>query len=354
MQRTRCAYFFDPVSACNKRTPGAGCDARDGENRGAAVLGASDACVATHPSDLCVALVAFDAVVEIAGPSGRREMALDAFYRLPGDTPETETELRPGELIVAVRLPADAAGFAKTSRYVKARDRVSYAFALASAAAALRLDGGVIAEARVALGGVAPKPWRAREAEAALRGRTPSDEVFAAAAAAAFAEAKPLGDSAFRIELGRRVVARALRLAAAATTRARFARLAVWSQRMTDFALSLDAAHARHGSNSGQPLTRLDGPLKVTGRAPYAADRRPDGLLYAVMAVATISRGRVKSLDVAAAKAHPGVVEVMTAENRPQDLCRSRQARPALQLLLRGPAEPQSALRPSADRRGHC
>jgi xanthine dehydrogenase YagS FAD-binding subunit len=215
MQRTRCGYFFDPASACNKRDPGAGCAAIGGETRGAAVLGASDGCVATHPSDLCVALVALDAVVEIAGPTGRRETPLDRFYRLPGDTPQRETELQPGELIVAVRLPAG--DFAGHSRYVKARDRVSYAFALASAAAALRIEGGAIVEARIALGGVAPKPWRARQAEAMLRGAKPTTELFAKAGEAALSGARPVGDNAFKIELARHVVARALRLAAAGT-----------------------------------------------------------------------------------------------------------------------------------------
>ena len=217
MQRTRCAYFFDPNSACNKRAPGAGCDAKGGETRGHAVLGWSDACIATHPSDLCVALVALDAVVEIAGPAGRRETPLDAFYRLPGDSPDKETDLKPGELIVAVRLPAGASTFAGHSRYLKARDRTSYAFALASAAASLRIEGGRIAEARIALGGVAPKPWRAREAEARLKGAEPTEANFAAAATEALAGAKPSGDNAFKIELARRVVARALRMAAAGT-----------------------------------------------------------------------------------------------------------------------------------------
>ena len=215
MQRTRCAYFFDPVSACNKRNPGAGCDMARGETRGAAVLGASAACVATHPSDLCVALVALDAVVEIAGPAGRREMALEAFYRLPGDNPAQENELGAGELIVALRLPPNP--FAGHSRYIKARDRVSYAFALASAAAALKVDRGVISQARVALGGVALKPWRSREAEAVLQGAKPSPESFAKAADAALADAKPVGDNGFKIELARRVVKRALTLAAAGT-----------------------------------------------------------------------------------------------------------------------------------------
>ena len=217
MQRTRCAYFFDAASACNKRTPGAGCDAKGGEARTNAILGWSEHCVATHPSDLCVALAALSAVVEIDGPTGRRETPINSFYRLPGDTPERESELAQGELIVAVRLPADAAAFAGHSRYLKARDRVSYAFALASCAVALRLENGVIVEARVALGGVAPKPWRAEAAEAALAGAKPEDATFAAAAAAALSDAKPSRDNAFKIELARRVVARALRLAAAGT-----------------------------------------------------------------------------------------------------------------------------------------
>jgi xanthine dehydrogenase YagS FAD-binding subunit len=217
MQRTRCAYFFDAASACNKRTPGAGCDAKGGEARTQAILGWSEHCVATHPSDLCVALAALSAVVEIDGPAGRREIPINGFYRLPDDTPERESELAQGELIVAVRLPANAAAFAGHSRYLKVRDRVSYAFALASCAAALRLENGVIAEARISLGGVAAKPWRAEAAEAGLVGAKPEDAAFAAAAAVALADATPLGDNAFKIELARRVVARALRLAAAAT-----------------------------------------------------------------------------------------------------------------------------------------
>jgi xanthine dehydrogenase YagS FAD-binding subunit len=220
MQRTRCPYFFDAVSACNKREPGAGCDAQGGETRHAAVLGTSAHCVATHPSDLAVALVALDAVAEIAGPAGRRELPLESFHRLPGDTPQRETELQPGELILAVRLPASAKSFAAHARYVKARDRVSYAFALASAAAALRLDGGRIIEARLALGGVATKPWRARAAEAALAGAAPGPEAFAKAAALALEGAQPVGDNGFKIELARRVVVRALTLAAAGTPKA--------------------------------------------------------------------------------------------------------------------------------------
>jgi xanthine dehydrogenase YagS FAD-binding subunit len=217
LQRTRCAYFYDPASACNKRNPGTGCDARGGDNRLHAILGWSESCIATHPSDFCVALAALDAVVEIEGKAGRRENPLEAFYRLAGDRPDREAMLEPSEMIVAVRLPADAVRFATHSRYLNVRDRTSYAFAIVSAAAALRIEANVIAQARVAMGGVALKPWRAREAEAALVGARPDAALFRHAAEAALAEAKPAGDNAFKIELARRVVARALSLAAAGT-----------------------------------------------------------------------------------------------------------------------------------------
>jgi xanthine dehydrogenase YagS FAD-binding subunit len=217
MQRTRCAYFYDIATACNKREPGAGCDARNGETRLHAVLGWSDACVATHPSDFCVPLVALDAVVEVEGASGRRNVPLEAFHRLPGDTPQIETVLAPGELITALKLPPEAAAFSAHARYVKVRERTSYAFALVSAATALRMNGSVIAEGRVALGGVALKPWRARSAEAILTGREPSQATFREAAEAALADAKPSGDNARKIELAQRVVVRALALAAAGT-----------------------------------------------------------------------------------------------------------------------------------------
>jgi xanthine dehydrogenase YagS FAD-binding subunit len=217
LQRTRCAYFYDPASACNKRAPGAGCAARVGENRHHAILGWSESCIATHPSDFCVPLVALDAVVEIEGSAGRREVTLDAFHRLPGDTPERESVLEPGEMIVAVRLPAEAERFAAHARYLKVRDRTSYAFAIVSAAAALRIEGGVIREARLALGGVALKPWRAREAGQILHGARSDEALFRRTAEAALADAKPSGDNAFKIELARRVVARALVLAAAGT-----------------------------------------------------------------------------------------------------------------------------------------
>jgi xanthine dehydrogenase YagS FAD-binding subunit len=217
LQRTRCAYFYDTASACNKRAPGAGCAARAGHTRLAAVLGWSEHCIATHPSDFCVPLAALDAIVEIAGPAGRREVALEHFHRLPGETPAQESDLAPGELVVAVRLPASAPSFAAHSRYLKIRERTSYAFAVVSAAAALRLENGVIVEARLALGGVAAKPWRAREAEATLIGKRPDRDAFRAAAEAALAEARPAGDNGFKIELARRIVVRAFLQAATGT-----------------------------------------------------------------------------------------------------------------------------------------
>jgi xanthine dehydrogenase YagS FAD-binding subunit len=217
LQRTRCPYFYDMASACNKRAPGTGCDASGGDTRLQAVLGWSQSCIATNPSDFCVPLVAFDAVVEIAGPAGRREVPLETFHRLPGAAPEHDSVLDPGELIVAIRLPAAAAGFSAHARYLKIRDRISYAFAVVSAAAGLRIEGGMIAEARLALGGVAAKPWRARAAEVLLEGVAPDKAVFRRAAEAALADARPSGDNGFKIELAKRIVTRALLLAAAGT-----------------------------------------------------------------------------------------------------------------------------------------
>src|SRR6267143_2498083 len=217
LQRTRCSYFYDTASACNKREPGTGCDAREGENRLHAVLGWSDACIATHPSDFCVPLVALDAVVEIEGRTGRREVAVEALHRLPGDTPDRESALEPGDLIVALRLPREARGFSAHARYLKVRERTSYAFAVVSAAAALRIEQGTIKDARLALGGVAAKPWRTRAAEEVLKGSSPGSEAFRRAAMMALVDAKPSGDNQFKIELAQRILARALTLAAAGT-----------------------------------------------------------------------------------------------------------------------------------------
>jgi xanthine dehydrogenase YagS FAD-binding subunit len=217
MQETRCAYFQDMASACNKREPNAGCDARQGQNRLHAVLGWSEHCIAIYPSDFATPLVALDAVAEVEGPCGRREIPVESLRRLPGTDPQRSTALEPAELIVALRLPAEASAFSRHARYLKLRERTSYAFAVVSAAAALRVEDGSIREARVALGGVAAKPWRAREAEAALAGAPTSREAFARAAGIALAEARPSGGNAFKIELARRIVRRALTAAAEGT-----------------------------------------------------------------------------------------------------------------------------------------
>jgi xanthine dehydrogenase YagS FAD-binding subunit len=217
LQRTRCSYFYDTASACNKRAPGSGCDARGGDNRLHAILGWSEGCIATHPSDFCVPLTAFDAIVEIEGKSGRREIAVEALHRLPQDAPERDSVLEPGDLIVAMRLPAAARTFAARSCYLKVRERTSYAFAVVSAAAGLVIEGGKIREARLALGGVAAKPWRAREAEGLLKDSNPDQASFRRAAEAALAEAKPSGDNAFKIELAQRIIVRALTSAAQGT-----------------------------------------------------------------------------------------------------------------------------------------
>ena len=216
LQRTRCPYFRDTATPCNKREPGTGCSALHGENRGHAVLGTSEACIATHPSDMAVALVALDAVVRTMGPTGERAIPLAELHRQPGNHPEIETTLTPGELITAVEIPA--LPFAARSLYLKVRDRASYAFALASAAVAIDLDNGTVRDARVALGGVATVPWRARAAEDALRGRPASVATYRAAAEAALAGAVPRKDNEFKIELARRTLVRALtRLGARAT-----------------------------------------------------------------------------------------------------------------------------------------
>ena len=215
LQRTRCAYFYDTATPCNKREPGSGCSARNGLNRMHAILGTSESCIATHPSDMCVALAALDAKVHVAGPGGERAMAFADFHRLPGTTPQRDTNLRPGEIVTAVELPAQR--FAANYSYLKIRDRLSYAFALVSVAAALELDGDTIKEARLALGGVAHKPWRDPTAEAALRGKTATPATFTNAADLVLRDAKGFAHNAFKIDLARRVVVRALTQAARGT-----------------------------------------------------------------------------------------------------------------------------------------
>jgi len=205
MQRTRCAYFYDDDgSRCNKREPGQGCDAIGGFNRMHAILGGSDQCVATHPSDMCVALAALGAIVHIESSSARRMLNLTDFHRLPGNQPHKETELQPGELLTAVEVPA--LGFGKHSTYRKVRDRSSYAFALVSVAAAVAVEGDRLKDLRLALGGVGTKPWRAWKAEDTLRGQRPSVSGFRAAVDAELAGAKALKDNGFKIDLARRTV----------------------------------------------------------------------------------------------------------------------------------------------------
>jgi len=209
LQRTRCLYFADAAgSRCNKRAPGSGCDARGGFTRYHAILGASPACIATHPSDMAVALAALDARVHLASATGTRVVALTDFHQLPGDRPDVETVLAPGEMIVAIELPPS--DLAARSTYRKVRDRASYAFALVSVAAALRLDGDRIADVRIAMGGVAAKPWRAFQAEAALRGGPASAEAFARAAEAELADAAPLRGNEFKVPLAKRTLAAVL------------------------------------------------------------------------------------------------------------------------------------------------
>ncbi len=205
LQRTRCSYFYDVSgSRCNKRSPGTGCDAIGGFTRYHAILGASDRCVATHPSDMCVALAALDAIVHLEGAAGKRSVALTDLHLLPGDTPHIETALLPGELIIGIEIPPGSV--AENSTYRKVRDRSSYAFALVSVAAALEVVDGKIADVRIALGGVAPKPWRARRAEAALRGRAPDRAAFLNAADAELADAEPLEGNAFKVALARNTI----------------------------------------------------------------------------------------------------------------------------------------------------
>src|SRR5215203_5637112 len=209
MQRTRCQYFYDIAMPCNKREPGTGCGALEGINRIHAIFGYSDKCVATYPGDMANALYALDAVVRVRGANGNeRSIPVNDFHRLPGDTPQQDTNLAHGELITAIELPKS--NFANNSYYLKVRDRASYAFALVAVAAALELDRGAIKQARVVLGSVAHKPWRSREAEAALSGKPASEETFRHAAEVALAGAKPLAHNAYKVELGKRAVVRAL------------------------------------------------------------------------------------------------------------------------------------------------
>jgi len=212
LQRTRCYYFYDTGTPCNKREPGSGCPAAFGRNRIHAILGTSEHCIATHPSDMAVAMAALEAIVHVAGPNGERTIPIAEFHRLPGDRPEIDNTLQHGEIITAVELPAQ--DFSRNYTYLKVRDRLSYAFALVSVAAALRLDGETVTDARLALGGVAHKPWRIPEAEAMLHGKTASADLFGAVADRILDGAKGYEDNAFKIDLARRTIVRALSQAA--------------------------------------------------------------------------------------------------------------------------------------------
>ena len=215
LQRTRCFYFYDATTPCNKREPGSGCSAVGGVNRINAILGTSDYCIATHPSDMCVALAALEAIVHVTGPAGSRSIAFSDFHRLPGDTPQRDSNLESDEIITAIELPAK--GFSANYSYLKIRDRLSYAFALVSVAAALELDGGTIREARLALGGVAHKPWRSSAAETVLRGQPAGASAFGQAADILLRGAKGFGHNDFKIGLARRAIMRTLDQAARGT-----------------------------------------------------------------------------------------------------------------------------------------
>jgi xanthine dehydrogenase YagS FAD-binding subunit len=213
MQRTRCYYFYDVAMPCNKRQPGSGCGALEGFNRMHAIFGASNQCIATHPSDFCVALAALEAVVQVEGPQGARSIPFADFHRLPGDTPQIDTNLKRDELITAIDLPAASSVFAPNSYYLKVRDRASYAFALVSVAAGLEVQNGTIKQARVAMGGVAHKPWRVKEAELILSGARANEQTFKRAADAAMQGAHGYEHNRFKIELGKRTIVRALMVA---------------------------------------------------------------------------------------------------------------------------------------------
>ncbi|MFK0310407.1 FAD binding domain-containing protein [Pseudomonas sp. NPDC090233] len=215
LQRTRCYYFYDTGTPCNKREPGSGCPARNGQNRIHAILGASAACVATHPSDMCVAMAALEAVVHVQGPDGERQIPFAAFHRLPEDTPERDNQLAVNELVTGIELPPPV--FEHHYRYLKIRDRASYAFALVSVAAALSFDGEVIQQARLALGGVAHKPWRDPDVERLLVGQAPCEALFTRAAQALLQGAQPLSHNGFKVTLAQRAIVRALNDAAHGT-----------------------------------------------------------------------------------------------------------------------------------------
>ena len=299
LQRTRCVYFRDTAMPCNKREPGTGCPAITGSNRTLAILGTSEHCIATNPSDMCVAMAALEATIHVQGPKGARAIPIGDFHLLPGNTPHRETVLEPGDLITHVTLPPPVAGSKQV--YLKLRDRASYEFALASAAVVITVAGGKVTRARIALGGVGTKPWRSPEAEAALVGQPANQANFRKAAEAALRDAKPQSENGFKIELAKRCLTHALQTGDSADSlKERTCQRHKKSRR-------------RRRSVASTP--RVDGPLKVSGQAQYTSDFHFPGMLYAVPVEATIANGRVVKLDTAAAEKMPGVRAIFHREN---------------------------------------
>ena len=276
VQRTRCFYFYDAVTPCNKREPGSGCSAISGVNRINAILGTSEACIATHPSDMCVALAALEANVHVAGPAGARAIAFSDFHRLPGNTPQRDTNLEPDEIITAIELPPK--GFSANYSYLKIRDRLSYAFALVSVAAALELDGDTIKEARLALGGVAHKPWRDPAAEAVLRGQRADAERIRASRGPPAARRQGLRAQQLQDRAGA-----ARHRADAEPGRARHAAIAIRQENPV----------SAMASYIGSATSRVDGRAKVTGEARYAGEFNVPGLVHGYVVESTIAKGRI-------------------------------------------------------------
>jgi CO/xanthine dehydrogenase FAD-binding subunit len=304
LQRTRCLYFYDTTTPCNKRQPGSGCSAVAGINRMHAILGTSAHCIAVNPSDMCVVLAALDARVLVMCSGGERSIPFADFHRLPDDTPHIDSNLRHDEIIIGIELPPQ--GFAKNYTYLKLRDRLSFAFALVSVAAGLDVRDGTIKEARLALGGVAHKPWRDRQAEARLAGAQPSPENFLASAEIVLRQARGFCHNDFKIELARRAILRAhpgrARLSAVASGQADSMR-----RRATWFMSAV----------LGKPASRIEGREKVTGAAKYAGEYNVATLAHGFVVSSAIAKGRIKNIQTADVLAVPGVLDVLTHVHRP-------------------------------------
>ena len=309
LQRTRCFYFYDTSTPCNKREPGSGCSAIGGINRMHAILGTSEHCIATHPSDMCVALAALDARVLASGPAGERSIAFTDFHRLPGDTPQIDSNLRADEIITAVELPPK--GFPRNYTYLKIRDRLSYAFALVSVAVGLEIEGGTIKEeARLALGGVAHRPWRDREAEAELNGAPATRESFARSGRHGAAQRARLRAQ----QLQGRIGAPRDR---ACPDAGRGGKAAVAVRQAGQRKPAMSAAGIAT-SLLGKPTSRVEGRAKVTGEARYAAEHNVAGLAHGFVVSATIAKGRMRRIHTAEALAVDGVLDVFTHAHRPE------------------------------------